>query len=496
MHVTAQDLADALSQGAEPGQPDLNAATQGPWLNFRHPGLEAAYCQAEYERNRRFIAAGCAAVALVVACFFWLDPMLAPESALKAIRIVRELVGLPSMVLLVVGTAVCRRAERWFVWCAVCSASYMSSQAILLILLGPASLQYLSYGVWQGLIAMFFIAGLTFRWAAATGAFSCAVFGAATVIARAEPTAVISYFAVDAFIVYAFCCIATFRYERAARRQFVTQGLADIAYRKRLSAEADRRRWLEVIAAFLRHELKNAMTGVSSSIEMATRTNHDARVQPYFERARRSIDYMRRLLHQVAEATSLETALRNQDSERVDMSELVAERMRDHRQAHPDRLFDVHTDGGVLVLGSADALLQMLDKMVDNALEHGDPACAISVGLHALPERCRIVISDQGDSLPADVELIFQPFVSMKAAGERGGGGNLGLGLFVARTIAAHHGGTLLAQPLSTGKGAAFTIDLPRVVAFSPAPSDSPAHAPSGSGRSPDRPAETRPVSP
>src|SRR5262249_19865466 len=150
--------------------------------------------------------------------------------------------------------------------------------------------------------------------------------------------------------------------------QFVAQALSHIEYAERLAAEEDRRRWLEVIAAFLRHELKNAMTGINTSIELADRARAGSLTGKDFERARRSIQYMRRLLMQVADATSLESALAQQEFEKVDLSSLIVDRVEDFRHDASARTFTTEVDPDIHVLGNADSLTQMLDKLVNNAL--------------------------------------------------------------------------------------------------------------------------------
>jgi signal transduction histidine kinase len=448
-----------------PPQAPMAWPRQGWMLNFLHPALERAYGQAEYLRNRWFITVACSLMALVVACFFALDPILAPAYGLDTIAASRAWVGLPSLVLLVVGVRLIKQAERWYPWCAACTSVYMLQVAALLWQLGEPSFQYLSYGVWQGLIGVFFLSGLPLRWAAPTGAFCCLAYGAVALAIRVDVEAFVTYFAVDAFIVFTFCAIAVFRYERASRRQFVAQARANIAYDQQLLAQADRRRWLEIFAGFLGHELKNAMARVSSSIEMASLTSQDTRARTYFERAQHSLAFMRRLLTQAADATSLEVALARSDHARVDLSSLVAERLDDHQQDSTGPRFEVRVEPGIEVYGNEDALLQLLEKLINNAIEHGSPGLPIQVHLQAREGWCQLTVQDLGDALPPDTERLFEPFCSIKPRQATAADSNLGLGLFVARTIARYHGGTLKAQPLqdpATGMaGAAFTAELP-----------------------------------
>ena len=60
---------------------------------------------------------------------------------------------------------------------------------------------------------------------------------------------------------------------------------------------------------------------------------------------------------------------------------------------------------------------------------------------------------DCGVGLPADVEILFQPFHTTKKSG-------LGLGLAICRTLVATHGGRLWAER-GPERGAAFYVALP-----------------------------------
>jgi signal transduction histidine kinase len=63
-------------------------------------------------------------------------------------------------------------------------------------------------------------------------------------------------------------------------------------------------------------------------------------------------------------------------------------------------------------------------------------------------------VSDVGPGIPVDqIKRVFEPFFTTKDEG-------MGMGLSIARTIIAAHGGQLLAQN-EAGRGATFRIKLP-----------------------------------
>ena len=70
----------------------------------------------------------------------------------------------------------------------------------------------------------------------------------------------------------------------------------------------------------------------------------------------------------------------------------------------------------------------------------------------------RIAVSDEGPGIPReDQRLIFEKFGRSSTGGAKPG---TGLGLFIARSIAEAHGGTL-AVDSEPENGSVFTLELP-----------------------------------
>ena len=91
-------------------------------------------------------------------------------------------------------------------------------------------------------------------------------------------------------------------------------------------------------------------------------------------------------------------------------------------------------------LGVREQPRRLVDKVLNNALEHSRSALPVEVELRADGNQAILEVQNYGDPLPNVREEIFLPFVSNK---ERPSSENLGLGLSVARVITNHHGGTI-----------------------------------------------------
>jgi signal transduction histidine kinase len=117
------------------------------------------------------------------------------------------------------------------------------------------------------------------------------------------------------------------------------------------------------------------------------------------------------------------------------------------------------------VRGDRDRLRQVLTNLIDNALKYSPAGGAIEVSVRGADGYVRVAVTDEGPGIPVEQQrLIFEKFGRAQVPGASKPG--TGLGLFIARSIAETHGGTLevRSQPQA---GSTFTLTLPVVGASS-----------------------------
>ncbi len=108
-------------------------------------------------------------------------------------------------------------------------------------------------------------------------------------------------------------------------------------------------------------------------------------------------------------------------------------------------------------------IAQMLDKLVDNAVDFCKAGGLVSIELRETANAMRLSVSNEGPALPADIEgKIFESMVSGRAATQDRP--HLGLGLFIVRLIAEFHRGRVRAHTLAEDAGVIVLIDLPRTL--------------------------------
>jgi signal transduction histidine kinase len=106
-----------------------------------------------------------------------------------------------------------------------------------------------------------------------------------------------------------------------------------------------------------------------------------------------------------------------------------------------------------LAHGDADALRRALGNLIENAVVHGPPDAPVEVSLACEAGRAAITVRGAGTGpAAADREHLFERFWRGPDAAGRTGSG---LGLPIAASTAAGHGGTIAVD------GPAFTLELP-----------------------------------
>lgn len=105
-----------------------------------------------------------------------------------------------------------------------------------------------------------------------------------------------------------------------------------------------------------------------------------------------------------------------------------------------------------------DRLAQVVDNLLRNALDHGDPSAPVSLSLRVDSGGAVLEVKNLGAPIAAErIGSIFDPFAV--AAGARRGGG-LGLGLYIVHEIIAAHGGSVALRS-SEQLGTIVTVRLP-----------------------------------
>jgi two-component system, OmpR family, sensor histidine kinase ChvG len=218
--------------------------------------------------------------------------------------------------------------------------------------------------------------------------------------------------------------------------------------------------YLESMAGRLSHELRTPIAVVRSSLENLKLAPLDA--GRYIERAEEGLQRLNRILERMTEASRLELSLRAAERSRYDLTPVLRGCVEGYRIAYPQTPFTLALpERRMEVEGSPDLAAQLLDKLVENAVDFSPPGEPVQVSLGEAAGAALLTIANRGPLLPEAMRgRLFDSMISVRAA--RGSATpHLGIGLYVARLIAEFHGGGIAAADLPAGDGVELSVRLP-----------------------------------
>jgi K+-sensing histidine kinase KdpD len=214
----------------------------------------------------------------------------------------------------------------------------------------------------------------------------------------------------------------------------------------------------------LRHEINNPLNTLSTSLQNLADENPQVRDSKYLESAKRGVMRIGVIVQNLADAANLEESLEAEEREVIDIAQLLENYVANCRITHKECEFVYRGPGHPVFANVSDYRIeQLLDKIVDNAIDFHNPESPIKVQLDAYRDRLQITVANRGPVLPANAEKsLFDSMVSHRGPQNRL---HFGLGLYVVRVIAEYHGGVVRAVNLADGSGVAIMVQLPMVPA-------------------------------
>lgn len=218
--------------------------------------------------------------------------------------------------------------------------------------------------------------------------------------------------------------------------------------------------YLRTLATKLSHELRTPLTIVRSSLENLEHENLSDAAHEYAARAKEGTDRLHKILSAMSEANRTEELIENVEPETFDLSEVLESTVSAYADAWPEREFRFQrAQQATHVHGSPELIIQMIDKLVDNAVDFTSAGDAITVSVDSESGYAIIAVSNPGRALPEEMRArLFDSMVSVRSGDS---GKHLGLGLYIARVIAEGHNGSI--EATNTDDGVTFQVRIPAV---------------------------------
>jgi signal transduction histidine kinase len=174
------------------------------------------------------------------------------------------------------------------------------------------------------------------------------------------------------------------------------------------------------------------------------------------------IDRLTKITEGLLVVSRLEAGEAHMEWERFDLAELVRSTTEQISLLAEDKGVALSCDmpEALETHGSPMRLKQVVVNLLDNAIKYTPAGGKVRVALRAWNGRAVLEVADSGPGIPAEsIGHIFERFYRADQARARKNGG-VGLGLSIAKSICAAHGGEIQVAS-AEGLGSRFRVELP-----------------------------------
>jgi two-component system sensor histidine kinase/response regulator len=211
------------------------------------------------------------------------------------------------------------------------------------------------------------------------------------------------------------------------------------------------------LVAMLIHDMRSPLSVIQATVLELDDSDDEGLVGL----AKRSLQLLIQMIDDALDVNRLEAAELPLELGEVDAEFLVRDVVARARPRPDIAALVLNLEGPVKIHADAVLLSRVLDNLVTNASRYGGLDKTVQVRLEVDAESVTVVVEDEGPGIaPKDREQVFDQFWQA-TDGKRIRRG-VGLGLTFCKLVVEAHGGTISAGDATQGKGAAFSIRLPR----------------------------------
>jgi signal transduction histidine kinase len=217
----------------------------------------------------------------------------------------------------------------------------------------------------------------------------------------------------------------------------------------------------ELFVAILGHDLRTPLTSiVLASSKLLLCDDFTEAVSKDLRRIAASAARMQSLIEDLLDMARVRNGGLPITRKPTDLRLLCEQVVDETRLIYPHCTLQLHSSASVSGEWDPERLTQLLQNLVGNAIEHGQPEAPIQVEVRDQGHAVEVEVHNEG--LPISPEVlpsIFDAFIQGEPAARRMKG--LGLGLFISKAITEAHHGSLRVRS-EPDRGTSFIATLPR----------------------------------
>jgi len=232
------------------------------------------------------------------------------------------------------------------------------------------------------------------------------------------------------------------------------------------AAAEDANRSKDEFLALVSHELRTPLTPILGYTRMLAAGSMDrAAIGNITAIIERNAKAQLQIIEDLLDSGRITTGKLRIDWAAVDLTPVLDAALDTVRPAAEAKGVTLEADYGFLseqVLGDSTRMQQVVWNLLANAVKFTAKGGRVQLRIESDADNVRIRVSDTGKGIePEFLPFVFDRFRQADSTTTRRYGG-LGLGLSIVKHLVEAHGGTILASSEGAGRGATFTVTLPR----------------------------------
>lgn len=223
--------------------------------------------------------------------------------------------------------------------------------------------------------------------------------------------------------------------------------------------ESNSKEFLKNTISDISHQLKTPLAAMNIYNGIMQNEASSPEIQEFTSLTEQELDRIETLVQNLLKITKLDAGTIVLDKKPENVSEMMKE-IRKHflfRAEHEGKQIELTGDDNITLPCDRDWLIQAIDNIVKNALDHTSSGGKIQIEYKQLSSAVQIVIKDNGSGIhPEDLHHIFKRFYRSRFSKDTQG---VGLGLPLAKIIIGEHNGSIEVDS-EPGRGTTFIVNF------------------------------------
>ncbi len=459
-----EEAASAAARTTSPRASPVTPATD-LFLNFSDPKLEQDFRRDIAHSQKRYVRLAAIIMMCIYILFGFIDDLpLDDQQRGNFVLFLRYLVVVPTCAAFI-GFTFTSHYERWAQVSAFFTVLIVGS-IWLMFLADDAfdqSVYFLPPLIEVNLCSLFFL-GLLLRYSLPL----CGVFAViyAYILSGLDyQDDILSGVVVSVIIINGLLILCAYQREMVTRALFIKNREEQRVARRHAQDHQRDLNWLRGLAAFLRHEVRQPVALISSSLSVMQMSDRDPKSKTQIANAETGVRQVWSLIDRATRATDAETFVRQSQTERVDLRALTSDVVEGFRQTYNGVDFRLDLHGSPSIDADPALIREAIANLLSNAASFVEDDSAVVVTLRQSIYSATLSVFNQGPLIEGDPEILFGPFRSTRL---EQGEDHQGLGLYLVRLVAEHYGGIAKLANRPGEKGVEASINLPLAQATAP----------------------------